>query len=180
MLKWLVRDEGKLTLEEAHFRLSALAAHAAGFRDRGVLREGAAADVVVYDMEELDMEPALDRRGRPRPARRRVAPGAAGQGYKEIIVNGETTFSDGECTGATPGTPPPPRPRLTHAGGTTTTTKECLAHCTITMLVAGSVGILVSILDAADDDVSVWNVIAIGCFLVVLFYGFRGLSERTS
>ena len=57
ILKWLVRDEGKLTLEEAHFRLSALPAHAAGFRDRGVLREGAAADVVVYDMEELDMDP---------------------------------------------------------------------------------------------------------------------------
>ena len=57
MLKWLVRDEGKLTLEEAHFRMSALPAHAAGFRDRGVLREGAAADVVVYDMEELDMDP---------------------------------------------------------------------------------------------------------------------------
>ena len=57
MLKWLVRDEGKVTLEEAHFRLSALPAHAAGFRDRGVLREGAAADVVVYDMEELDMDP---------------------------------------------------------------------------------------------------------------------------
>jgi N-acyl-D-aspartate/D-glutamate deacylase len=56
-LKWLVRDEGKVTLEEAHFRLSALPAHAAGFRDRGVLREGAAADVVVYAMEELDMDP---------------------------------------------------------------------------------------------------------------------------
>ena len=29
-LTWLVRDEGVVTLEEAHFRLSALAAHAAG------------------------------------------------------------------------------------------------------------------------------------------------------
>ncbi len=34
-LRWLVRDEGKITLEEAHYRLSALPAHAAGFRDRG-------------------------------------------------------------------------------------------------------------------------------------------------
>ncbi len=34
-LSWLVRDEQKITLEEAHYRLSALPAHAAGFRDRG-------------------------------------------------------------------------------------------------------------------------------------------------
>ncbi|MGA8566919.1 MAG: amidohydrolase family protein, partial [Candidatus Binataceae bacterium] len=39
-LSWLVRDEQKVTLEEAHYRLSALPAHAAGFRGRGVLREG--------------------------------------------------------------------------------------------------------------------------------------------
>ena len=50
-LRWLVRDEQKITLEEAHYRMSALPAHAAGFRDRGVLREGAAADVVVYDLK---------------------------------------------------------------------------------------------------------------------------------
>jgi N-acyl-D-aspartate/D-glutamate deacylase len=37
-LTWLVRDEQVVSLEEAHYRLSALAAHAAGFRDRGVLR----------------------------------------------------------------------------------------------------------------------------------------------
>ena len=81
-LRWLVRDEAKVTLEEAHYRMSALAAHAAGFKDRGVLREGAAADVVVYDMEELDIEPQLGRRGRPRLPRWRVAPGPAGQGLQ--------------------------------------------------------------------------------------------------
>jgi len=103
LLKWLVRDEGKLTLEEAHYRLSALPAHAAGFRDRGVLREGAAADVVVYDMEELDMDPRwIGEVVHDLPAGewRRVQ---RARGYKEILVNGETTFSDGECTGATPG-----------------------------------------------------------------------------
>ena len=90
-------------MEEAHYRLSALPAHAAGFRDRGVLREGAAADVVVYDMEELDMDPHwIGEVVHDLPAGewRRVQ---RARGYKEIIVNGETTFSDGECTGATPG-----------------------------------------------------------------------------
>jgi N-acyl-D-aspartate/D-glutamate deacylase len=102
-LKWLVRDEEKLTLEEAHFRLSALPAHAAGFRDRGVLREGAAADIVVYDMEELDMDPQWTgdvAHDLPGGEWRRVQ---RAKGYKEILVNGEVTFSDGECTGATPG-----------------------------------------------------------------------------
>ncbi|MDH4366487.1 MAG: amidohydrolase family protein, partial [Acidimicrobiia bacterium] len=102
-LKWLVRDEGKVTLEEAHYRLSALPAHAAGFRDRGVLREGAAADVVVYDMEELDMDPqwtgevAYDL---PGGEWRRVQ---RAKGYKDILVNGKVTFEDGNCTGDTPG-----------------------------------------------------------------------------
>jgi N-acyl-D-aspartate/D-glutamate deacylase len=102
-LSWLVRDEGKITLEEAHYRLSALPAHAAGFRDRGVLREGAAADIVVYEMEELAVDPewigeiAEDL---PGDEWRRIQ---RAKGYSNIIVNGEVTFADGECTGATPG-----------------------------------------------------------------------------
>ena len=55
--RWLVRDEKRITLEEAHYRLSALPAHAAGFRNRGTLREGMAADVVVYDLNSLAVEP---------------------------------------------------------------------------------------------------------------------------
>jgi len=102
-LTWLVRDEQVVTLEEAHYRLSALAAHAAGFRDRGVLREGAAADVVVYDMEELAIDPpwigdVTD--DLPAGEWRRVQ---RAKGYRSILVNGEVTFEDGTCTGATPG-----------------------------------------------------------------------------
>ena len=103
LLRWLVRDEGVVTLEEAHFRMSTMAAHAAGFKDRGALREGAAADVVVYELEELDMDPswlgevAYDF---PGGEWRRIQ---RAKGYKDIIVNGEVTFEDGECTGATPG-----------------------------------------------------------------------------
>jgi N-acyl-D-aspartate/D-glutamate deacylase len=102
-LSWLVRDEQKVTLEEAHYRLSALPAHAAGFRDSGVLREGAAADVVVYDLKELAIEPewvgeiAHDF---PGGEWRRVQ---RARGYRAIVVNGEMTFADGRSTGATPG-----------------------------------------------------------------------------
>ena len=56
-LTWLVRDEGVVSLEEAHYRLSNLPAEAAGFRDRGVLEEGAAADVVVYELDALAIDP---------------------------------------------------------------------------------------------------------------------------
>ena len=102
-LHWLVRDEQRITLEEAHYRLSALPAKAAGFYDRGVLREGAAADVVVYDLDGLGIEP--DWIGEiahdfPGGEWRRVQ---RAKGYQNIIVNGEVTFEDGKCTGATSG-----------------------------------------------------------------------------
>jgi N-acyl-D-aspartate/D-glutamate deacylase len=102
-LRWLVRDEEKVTLEEAHYRMSALAAHAAGFKDRGTLTEGQAADIVVYDMEELDVEPNWIGdvvHDLPGGEWRRVQ---RAKGYKHILVNGGETFTDGDCTGATPG-----------------------------------------------------------------------------
>ncbi len=102
-LRWLVRDEQKITLEEAHYRLSALPAHAAGFKNRGTLREGAHADVVVYDLKGLDVDP--DWVGEiahdfPGGEWRRVQ---RAHGYRSIIVNGQETFAEGKCTGATPG-----------------------------------------------------------------------------
>ena len=102
-LTWLVRDEGVVTLEDAHYRLSNLAAQAAGFKDRGVLREGAAADVLVYDLEELQIDPPWIGEALtdlPGGEWRRVQ---RAKGYQQIIVNGEVTFEDGECSGATPG-----------------------------------------------------------------------------
>jgi N-acyl-D-aspartate/D-glutamate deacylase len=102
-LGWLVRDEQRVTLEEAHYRLSALPAHAAGFRNRGTLREGMAADVIVYDLKRLAVEP--DWVGEivkdfPGGEWRRVQ---HARGYKSIICNGEVTWDEGRCTGATPG-----------------------------------------------------------------------------
>ncbi len=102
-LAWLVRDEKRVTLEEAHYRLSALPAKAAGFVDRGILREGLAADVVVYDLNGLGIEP--DWIGEivhdfPGGEWRRIQ---RAKGYHSIIVNGQVTFQDGDCTGALSG-----------------------------------------------------------------------------
>lgn len=102
MITWMVRDAGFMSLEEAHYRLSALPARCAGFQDRGVLREGAPADVLVYDLENLKMTPEKPMIVHDFPAGewRRVQ---YAEGYRWIMVNGEVTFEDGKCTNATPG-----------------------------------------------------------------------------
>ncbi|MEW6297288.1 MAG: amidohydrolase family protein [Thermodesulfobacteriota bacterium] len=100
VLSWLVREAGVLTLEEAHFRLSGLMAWAAGFKDRGTLREGQAADIVIYDLDTLQALPSEIAYDLPANEWRRVQ---RAEGYKHILVNGVETFRDGACTGATPG-----------------------------------------------------------------------------
>lgn len=102
MITWMVRDAGFMSLEEAHYRLSALPARCAGFQDRGVLSEGAPADVVVYDLNNLKMTPEkpLVIHDFPAGEWRRVQ---YAEGYRWIMVNGEVTFEDGQCTNALPG-----------------------------------------------------------------------------
>ncbi|MEW6296771.1 MAG: amidohydrolase family protein [Thermodesulfobacteriota bacterium] len=102
LLTWMVRDAGFMSLEEAHYRLSAMPARCAGFQDRGVLREGAPADIVVYDLENLKMVPEKPMIVHDFPAGewRRVQ---YAEGYRWIMANGAVTFEDGRCTGATPG-----------------------------------------------------------------------------
>jgi N-acyl-D-amino-acid deacylase len=102
-LTWLVRDTGKVSLEEAHFHLSYLPAQAAGFLDRGFLREGAPADVVVYDLAKLKRTPEWEFEtvhDFPAGEWRRIQ---RSEGYRWTIVNGQITFEDGVCSGATPG-----------------------------------------------------------------------------
>ena len=96
----LCRDQELMTLEEAHYRLSALPSEMAGFADRGLLKEGRPADIVVYDLEELQSRPAEIARDFPAGEWRRIK---KPDGYRWILVNGEPTFVDGECTNATPG-----------------------------------------------------------------------------
>ncbi len=100
LLTWMVRDTQALSLEEAHFRLSGMPAWAAGFRDRGTLRPGMAADIVVYDLAKLGIEPIEIAHDLPTGEWRRVQ---KARGYHWIMVNGQVTFADGQCSGATPG-----------------------------------------------------------------------------
>ena len=103
LITWLVRETGELTLEQAHFRLSYLPAQAAGFLDRGFLREGAPADIVIYDIDKLRRVPEVDYEVAwdfPANEWRRIQ---RAEGYRWILVNGTVTFKDGVCTQATPG-----------------------------------------------------------------------------
>jgi N-acyl-D-aspartate/D-glutamate deacylase len=97
------RDLGYISLEEAHYRLSAQPARCAGFDDRGTLEVGMPADIVVYDYENLAITP------KDKPVVVNDFPGGEwryvqyAEGYRWILVNGEVTFKDGECTGALAG-----------------------------------------------------------------------------
>ena len=99
-LTLLVRDNDIMDLEQAHWRLSAYPALAAGFVDRGTLRVGAPADIVAYDYDALALGPVERRYDFP-AGDWRLSQKA--EGYRLTVVNGEITFEDGECTGAAPG-----------------------------------------------------------------------------
>ena len=85
------RDEGVLSIAEAVFKMTGLPASRMGLSDRGVLREGAMADIVVLDLDDVR---ATARFGDPH----HYATGAC-----HVIVNGVAVVLDGEMTGARPG-----------------------------------------------------------------------------
>ncbi len=90
-----VRDNQWVTYEEAHRRLSALPAQLAGFRDRGLLRNGGPADVVVYDPQTIRALPMEVVHDLPGGEWRRIQ---RAEGYRNVIINGGITIEDDEQT----------------------------------------------------------------------------------
>ena len=86
-----VRDRGLLSLELAIHKMTGLAAQRAGLDDRGVLRPGAAADIVVFDAATI-----ADRATYTAPHQYAV-------GVRHLFVNGVAVLRDAKMTGATPG-----------------------------------------------------------------------------
>jgi N-acyl-D-amino-acid deacylase len=95
-----VRDKQVMSLEEAHWRLSTMIGWAIGIRDRGWLREGMPADIIIYDQDKLSVKPTERLNDLPDGDWRRVQ---KAEGYLYTLVNGEITFEDSVCTGALPG-----------------------------------------------------------------------------
>ncbi|MBI3796045.1 MAG: amidohydrolase family protein [Deltaproteobacteria bacterium] len=97
-----VRDRQLMSLEEAHWRLSFVPAWLIGLHDRGVLREGMAADLIVYDLDQLRVEPTEPELVHDLPGGEgRLVQRAVGIDY--TIVNGQVTFEGQTCTGVRPG-----------------------------------------------------------------------------
>ena len=86
-----VRDEGVLTLEDAVRKMSSAVATRLKIRDRGFLREGYYADLVVFDPETVADHATYER------------PHQLSTGVVHVLVNGVGVVSDGQHTGEMPG-----------------------------------------------------------------------------
>ena len=86
-----VREEKKLTLEEAIRKFSALPAQRMRLTDRGVLKLGMWADVVVFDPETVRDVATFDD------------PNRLSEGMEYVLINGVPVIENGKMTGARPG-----------------------------------------------------------------------------
>jgi N-acyl-D-amino-acid deacylase len=86
-----VGERKVIGLEEAVRRMTSLPAQKFKFKDRGLLREGYAADIVVFSESEV-MDMATFEK-----------PHAYSKGFSYVIVNGELVVDEGKHTGARSG-----------------------------------------------------------------------------
>jgi len=91
ILRKYVREEKKLTLEDAIRKFSALPAQRMRLTDRGVLKAGMWADVVVFDPATIRDLATFDH------------PNQLSQGMEYVLVNGVPVIDQGQMTGAKPG-----------------------------------------------------------------------------
>jgi N-acyl-D-amino-acid deacylase len=86
-----VRDENVIPLADAVYRLSGLPATNLELKDRGFLKEGMFADVVVFDPKAIADRATFDN------------PHQYAVGVRHVLVNGVPVLTNGEHTGAKPG-----------------------------------------------------------------------------
>ena len=91
ILRKYVREEKKLTLEDAIRKFSALPAQRMRLTDRGVLKQGMWADVVVFDPARVRDLATFEN------------PNQLSEGMEYVLVNGAPVIESGKMTGARPG-----------------------------------------------------------------------------
>jgi N-acyl-D-amino-acid deacylase len=91
VLARFVRERGVLTLEDAIRRMTSLPARTFGFRDRGLLVEGFAADLVLFDPERVEDKATFEE------------PHQYSSGFELVLVNGRAVVENEKVTGARPG-----------------------------------------------------------------------------
>jgi N-acyl-D-amino-acid deacylase len=88
-----VREDGVLTLEEAVRKATSQAAIRVGLSDRGLLRPGMAADIVVFDPATVKDEATF------------AQPNKYSTGMRHVLVNGKAVVANGAITAERPGRP---------------------------------------------------------------------------
>jgi N-acyl-D-amino-acid deacylase len=88
-----VRARRVLTLEDAIRRMTSLPAHTFGLKDRGVLKEGMAADVVIFDPARVADKATYTK------------PHQYSEGFDYVMVNGKLAVDEGKVTSARAGRP---------------------------------------------------------------------------
>jgi N-acyl-D-amino-acid deacylase len=91
ILRKYVREEKKLTLEDAIRKFTALPAARMRFADRGVLKAGMWADVVVFDPDTIHDVATFEK------------PNQLSEGMRYVLVNGIPVIEEGKMTNALPG-----------------------------------------------------------------------------
>jgi N-acyl-D-aspartate/D-glutamate deacylase len=81
-------------------QLTSRTARTVGLHDRGIVAEGMKADLNVIDFDRLRCEPPVMSYDLPAGGKRLLQ---RARGYEATVVAGETTYRDGEATGALPG-----------------------------------------------------------------------------
>ena len=100
LLAYWVREREAFTLEQAVRMLTLVPATQWGFADRGLLREGMAGDVVVFDPKTIAAEMPEVVHDLPAGAKRLTQ---RCRGVKATVVNGQVLLDHGKHTGALPG-----------------------------------------------------------------------------
>jgi len=96
-----VRKRGLISLEQAVHQLTEVPARMVGLKDRGLLREGYCADLVIFDADTVASGPTHTRFDLPGGAGRLYAEAV---GIAHVIVNGREIVRNGSHTGACAGT----------------------------------------------------------------------------